>query len=173
MKALYSIERGLDKLISGLYFGVGLSCVFVMISMTYGIISRYFFSVSIGWISEISAYALVTLAFLAAPKMLRDGGHVRVDLMHHILSKKKTHVLRCFGGVVGIIVFSLIFVFAIIVSVKMFQTGVRTDTFLRIPRGILISLSAFGIILITIQYFRNLIKALRNPESEREQGEEL
>ena len=161
MKQQTTIENGLDKLISGLFFGVGIAVLFVMVIVTVGIVSRYFFSMSIGWASEISGYVLAPLALLAAPKMLRDGGHIRVDLILRFIGEKKSNTLRAFGSTLGIVIFSIIFIFAMYVTFRMFQGDVRTDSFLRLPRFILIGLSALGFVLIAIQYFRNLVKTIR------------
>ena len=155
------IVKGFDNLLTGLYFIVGIAVVIIMFCITYGIISRYFFSSSIGWTAEISGYVLIPLALLAAPKMLRDGGHIQIDLITNLISPKKKAALWLFASIVGTIVFIIICVVGFQITASMFASGYRTDTYLRVPRFILIGISAFGLGLIAVQFLRNIFRAIK------------
>jgi TRAP-type C4-dicarboxylate transport system permease small subunit len=158
LKVFAALSYAYNKILDALYFAVGIALVFVMLTVTVGIITRYFFSVSLGWSAEISGYVLIPLALLAAPKMLRDGGHIKVDLISNAVSPKINSFLVIIGSVLGAAVFSLLTLAGSKITIDMLETGYRTDTFLRVPRFILIGISVLGLLLMTVQFLRNIIK---------------
>ena len=42
---------------------------------------RYLFNKPLGWVKEVSEYTLVALGFLVAAWILKDDGHVKMDLV--------------------------------------------------------------------------------------------
>lgn len=155
MKILKVMGNIYDHIINYLYYFVGVLLVFVMCTITYAVISRYFFSKPIGWISEISGYILIPLAVLAAPVLLRDGGHIKVDVITNLVSKKVNSVLTIITSFLGSALFLVITWFGLKVTADMYAKNYLTDTFLSVPKFILVGIVTLGVFLITIQYARN------------------
>ncbi|MGB9885648.1 MAG: TRAP transporter small permease [Moorellales bacterium] len=67
--------------------------LFLALSITVGAVSRYGFSRSLAWVTELSTYALLYIAFLAAPWVLHQDGHVKVDFLNYFLSPRRQAAL--------------------------------------------------------------------------------
>ena len=150
-----------DRLLDHLFAFVGFVQIIVMVLVSVAICSRYFFNYSLGWASEVSGYSLILLAYLGAPGLLRDGGHIKVDLIPNMLGKKANAVLSLLGSALGIAIFSSLSVAGARITYDMYAKGHKTDTFLRLPRSLLIGVTALGVILFAVQFFRNFIAAFK------------
>ena len=61
--------------------------------ITYDVLSRYLFSSSSPWAIDLSEYALVWITFLAAPWVLMQDRHVRIELLVDVLPPRVQRVL--------------------------------------------------------------------------------
>ena len=65
--------------------------------ITYDVLTRYFLDWASPWAFDLSEYALVWITFLAAPWILMNDCHIRIELLVDVLSIKAQ---RLFGIVV-------------------------------------------------------------------------
>ena len=87
--ALPRLADGLAKRISGLIdnisgFALGaamISALILVFSQLAVVVLRYAFGLSFTWMSEIVTYAFAAMFMLGAAGALRDGAHVRVDIL--------------------------------------------------------------------------------------------
>ena len=71
---LDNLTRGLALVAGGLLCGLtGLVCLDVA--------ARYFTWFAMPWSLDVAEYLLYAITFLAAPWVLRTGGHIKVDLV--------------------------------------------------------------------------------------------
>ena len=165
MKIVKTLEFIYDKILDIAYWAVGIGIGFVMISTVAGTFSRYFFYYSLGWTSEISGYVLIPLAWLTAAKMLRDGGHIRVDLINQLFGEKFVKNVSRFSNIAGFVVTLIVFMMAVYVTTLLFDSGAKTDTYLRIPRFYLPLMTTIGLIMISVQYLRLSITGKEKKDS--------
>ncbi len=59
----------------------GVLLVFVMVSVSADVAGRYVFGRPIGWVVEFTEYILLYIPFLAMAWLVREGGHVRIDVV--------------------------------------------------------------------------------------------
>src|SRR5689334_15639540 len=76
-RVLTALERMLEAF--GSAFGIVIGVLIVLI--TADIALRFFRLGSLPWLIEICEYLLAGGSFLAAPWVLRHGGHIRVDIL--------------------------------------------------------------------------------------------
>lgn len=74
--ALASLEGGLVA---------ALIVVAVLLNVTL-VAGRLFFSYSANWMEELSVYAIIWMVFLGAVHVDRQGQHINVDILHHMVS---------------------------------------------------------------------------------------
>jgi tripartite ATP-independent transporter DctM subunit len=77
---------------SGAVSAVATGCIFAMV--TYEIVSRYFFNEPTVWVTEISTYFVVGVAYLGAAYAHREGAHVRVEALMNALPRKGRKVVE-------------------------------------------------------------------------------
>lgn len=58
------------------------------------VVLRYVTNYSIVWAEELARYLMIWMTFLGAGLVLRFGGHVAIDSVHHMLPRRAAQVLR-------------------------------------------------------------------------------
>ena len=68
---------------------------------------RYLFNKPLGWVKEVSEYTLVGLGFLVAAWILRDDGHVKMDLVLNKLPPRAQTMMNIITSGISTIVVSI------------------------------------------------------------------
>ncbi len=89
------------------------------------ITSRQFFASAQGWAIEISEYCLLYLAFFGAAWLLREDGHVKVEVVVEVLGPRKQALLGVVTSVVGVLVTGVLAYFATTTTVMEYLAGTR------------------------------------------------
>ncbi len=75
------ISRGIDS-VSGFALGGAMASGLILIFAQLAVVMlRYAFGLSFTWLSEIVTYAFAAMFMLGSAAALRDGAHVRVDIL--------------------------------------------------------------------------------------------
>lgn len=94
-----------DRAVGGLTYGlsaVGFVCVVAMMIATTGdVIARYAFNRPSMWADEIASYLLIAIVFLGLAENLRQGSHIRIDVVTNLLSPRVRVVLEVIAYAVG------------------------------------------------------------------------
>ncbi len=76
-----AVSAAIDR-ISGFALGTAMvSGLILVVAQLAVVVLRYAFGLSFTWLSEIVTYAFAAMFMLAAAGALRDGAHVRVDIL--------------------------------------------------------------------------------------------
>ena len=76
-----TLEKGFDRILDGCAWLACALLVFEVTSVSLDVILRYFFGISLAWISAFNEWSLVYIAFLGAAWLEREDGHTRDDSM--------------------------------------------------------------------------------------------
>ncbi|MDN5842077.1 MAG: TRAP transporter small permease [Alcaligenaceae bacterium] len=82
-KLLDQIDLWLTRLIQILAVAV---TVVMVASLLTGVVYRYILQSSASWSGEVALLAFTWMVFLTAALMVRDEGHVRIDIIEKVLS---------------------------------------------------------------------------------------
>lgn len=104
-RALRAFEWMLEA--TGALFGIVVGILILLMSADIAI--RYFKIGSLPWLIEVVEYLVCGGTFLAAPWVLRQGAHVRVDILVTALPKKAAQRLEQLIDVVGLGVSAVLF----------------------------------------------------------------
>lgn len=75
------LSRLIDRA-TGVALGAAIAASLMLVfSMLAVVILRYTFSLSFSWLNEITTYSFAAMFMLGAAAALRDGAHVRVDIL--------------------------------------------------------------------------------------------
>lgn len=96
-RCLAALEWTLDA--TGAAFGIAIGLLILI--MTADIAIRYFEIASLPWLIEIAEYVLCGGTFLAAPWVLRQGAHVRIDIVLTALPRRVARRLEQFVDLLG------------------------------------------------------------------------
>jgi C4-dicarboxylate transporter, DctQ subunit len=88
----------------------GVVCVVsMMLIVTVDVIARYVFNAPTVWAGEIASYLLIGIVFLGLAHNLREGSHIRIDVVTGFLPHRVRSVLEgvtyAIGSVFSIVLF--------------------------------------------------------------------
>ncbi len=115
---------------------------------------RYLFNKPLGWVKEMSEYTLVGMGFLVAAWILKDDGHVKMDLVLNRLRPKPQVMMNIITSSVSTIVVLIITWFSLRVILEFYRTKLVIPTVLEPPRWILLTPILVGSFLLAIQFIR-------------------
>ncbi len=168
---MFATARGaFDKVNLWMGYVAGLGNLIMGLMLFFEVIMRYFLGSPTVWTGEISTYIFVWTMFVGAAYTLRQGKHIRIDLLITFLPKRTQEVLDVFTGVIG-------FVFCVLVTYQSWDMvssavvlGKLSTTPLRVPQWIPQSSMLIGFGLLSVQFFFIVVdlvlKLMKGGESE-------
>ena len=112
-----------DRLIDALAFVAGaLLCVLVGLILV-DVAARYLRWFSLAWGLEASEYMLYAITFLGAPWVLREEGHIAIELFVERLAPGPRRVVRRIADLLGASVCLVLFFFACRVAWRSYASG--------------------------------------------------
>ena len=151
MKKLLEI---FDRVINIMIFLAGLLLIFIMLSVGLEVISRYLVNRPQMWVTEVTECLLLYITFLGSAWLLREEGHVKVDIILNHLSPKTAAFLGVISSILGIFVSITLTIYGISVTWNYFQRGIYTPTALEIPVSAILVIIPIGSIMLFIQFLR-------------------
>lgn len=132
----------------------GLIMLFMLASVSFEVVMRYFFNRPSKWIVEANEYSLVYIAFLGAAWLLKKEGHVKIDVVVDLLNKRHRALLDMITYLFSALVMVVITWYAGRVIVDHIQRGYTLPTVLAPPSFIVLGVIPIGSLLFAIQFFR-------------------
>jgi C4-dicarboxylate transporter DctQ subunit len=152
-----------DRIIEIMALLSALSLVVAILSSLGGLVARSFFNRPQAWTVEISEYSLLYMTFLGAVWLLREEGHVRMDLVLGYLSTQKRLLV---DGVVHFMIgvlSGIIAYYGLVVTLEAYQTGtLRSVTPLAPPVYLLLLPIPVGATALSIEAFRKMYLSFRS-----------
>jgi C4-dicarboxylate transporter DctQ subunit len=125
--------------------------VFLMSIVGIAIFSRYVLHIPIGWVNEITEYILVYLGFLPAAWILKDEGHIKMDLVLNAVSPRAQCMMNTITSIICTIVCLALAWFSFKVTLNLYQTGYLMPTIYHPPKFILVAGIFVGLLLFSLQ----------------------
>lgn len=147
--------------------GVLVFCM--MLSVCYDVVVRYFFNAPTIWADEISSIFLLFTPFFAGAWILKNDGHVKMDLVLNYLGPRPRLWLGIFASIIIALVCLAFVIYGVKTTWGMYEMGYRTDTTLRMAKWPILAVIPLGFFLLLVQAVRNIVTnylKLHTPESE-------
>lgn len=151
-----------DRILSVLAFIAAAIILFIMLSVGADVVMRYCFKQPQIWVLEITEYALLFMTFLATAWLLKNEGHVKMDLILLMLKPKTRSVVNSFTTVLLAILFLFVTWYGVKVCWEHFQGHYITSTPLAVPSGPLVAVIPAGSFLLFVQSLRMLCTHLKS-----------
>jgi C4-dicarboxylate transporter DctQ subunit len=162
MKMIFrAIQKTVDTIIRVMAGLSNVIIVYLMLSVCTDVVLRFFFNRPQAWIVEISEYLLLYVTFLGAAWVLKNEGHVIVDILLTRVSPKANAVLGILSSIIGIFVCLIIFWFGSIETVYHFKRGVLNPSILEFPKAPLLAIIPFGSFFFMLQFIRRTLGFIR------------
>ena len=144
--------------------------VAVMMALMVGIgaVSRYTIARPIPMVDEFGAYMLVAITFVGAGYVLRERGHVSVDIVIRLLPRRVTAWLMVATDIISILGTIMLTVLTAQVVINAFRVGNRVVGAIDIPLGPVQLLMPIGLLLLLIQFLYVLSTSVRSARRQPE-----
>ncbi|WP_313164878.1 TRAP transporter small permease [Sedimentibacter sp.] len=150
-----TINRVIDICIEALSAIAALSLAFLLIGICYSTFSRFALNKPLSNLVEYSTYSLLYVTFLGSPKILKNKGHINLDIVINYLPEKANNVLSMIVNVAGTIISACIFYFGLLVVTDNYNFKIKVMDSMATPMWLLTIVIPVGMFFITIQYVRN------------------
>jgi len=148
----------LGKLFDQINFIMIVIAAILLVGMTFlvgtDITLRYLFYRPLGWVKEVSEYILVFLGFLVAAWILKDDGHVKMDLVLNSVSPRVQTMMNIITSILSTVVVFTLTWFSLRVILQFYQTKLVTPSVLEPQKWILITPIFTGSLLLAVQFIR-------------------
>ena len=115
-----SFRRGVE-MIENIMAGIaGVLLAILTLSICVSVVMRYILSMSVGWTTQLQEYILYISVLLGAPWVLRGDGHVSIDVMHNLVSKKNRQRLEVLVNFLGAVISAGLFYYGAYATHKNF-----------------------------------------------------
>ena len=149
-----TVGRVIDRLEDFLASLAGVILLLIIVCVSLEIVMRYFFKEPLFWVVELSEYGLLYITFLAAPWLLRQGGHVQVDVVINHLPPGWRKVCAIFSSTVCFVISLLLTVFGARTTYDYFLRKLYKPTVLEFPTWIVLLVIPVGSLFLAIRFFR-------------------
>jgi TRAP-type C4-dicarboxylate transport system permease small subunit len=147
-----ALDRWLTR-VENLLAGLGIAVLILIIGAVCSeILLRTFFARPQVWVIEFSEYGLLFITFLGTSWLMRQDGHVRVDLLTNALGVEGKRRLALVSAAIGCAVSVVLTVFGVIVTLDAQRRGVYKPTILEFPTWLVLVVIPLGSTLLTLRF---------------------
>lgn len=154
VKTMKKIFDLFDKTMDIMTFLAGGILIFIMLSVGLEVIARTFLDRPQMWVTEITECMLLYITFLASAWLLREEGHVKVDIILSRLGSKTKAFLDIISSVLGMFVSIVLTVYGFQVAWDCYQRHLYTPTAMEIPVAAIIIIIPIGSLMLSLQFLR-------------------
>lgn len=123
----------------------------------FEIILRTFFARPQVWVIEFSEYGLLYITFLGTAWALRQGDHVRVDLLTNVLNAEWKRRLALVSQAVGFLVTIALTWFGVVATLEAQRRGLFKPTILEFPTWIVLLVIPVGSVMLVLRFLQRFI----------------
>ena len=146
------VRRAFDQILTGTGYFAGMVCVLMVLIVTYEVVLRYFFDRPTRWVFDISTLGLLFLTPIAAAWVLRQEGHVRIDILLLRLDPKNQAIINGITSLVALLACIVFLWKGCEVMWDAYQTGELLLRSLIIPKHLVLWPFPLGAFLLCIQF---------------------
>ena len=162
MKLLTKVTSIFDRIIDFLAVVALALIAFMMLSVVAEVsIMRLLLNRPQAWVVDVTSQSLLFITFLGTAWLLREEGHVKMDLVLTRLSPRAQVVMNTIMSVVGTIICLVVAWYGARASWDHFQMGSWSATAMAIPRAPLLAVIPVGSFLLSLQFMRRTYGYLR------------
>jgi TRAP-type C4-dicarboxylate transport system permease small subunit len=174
MKLAKKFNTIFDRILDFMVIVAAILAVITTLVVAAGIFSRYFLNRPLVWTSEISGYILLYICFLVAAWVLKEEGHVKMDLVLSKLNPRAQSMMNIVTSAINTIVCLILTWYGAKVTWDLFRTHYFTPTILELPKFIFTIAIFIGGFTLSIQFLRrtygNLTRLRESPAKEQGSG---
>ncbi len=143
-----------DQILVVLFWVAGALLMFSTVGTCIDVIMRYCFNRPIHWMLEVTEYIMLYIPFLGASLVLKENGHIRVDIFINRLGERKRGIMDVVAWLIGGMVMSIYTWFGGQVTWELYKRGVPSLESLKTPMFLIAMIIPIGGFFFAVQFFR-------------------
>ncbi len=152
------LTRLFDRFIEALAFLAGVLTILMMVGISVDVTCGYVFHRPIMGVLELSEMMLLYITFLGAAWVLREEGHVNMDLILTIFKPRTQAWINAVTSLVCAGICLILFKYGLQVTLGMFRDGVLESGTVQINQGYLLLVIPLGSLPLFLQFLRRTLK---------------
>lgn len=128
---------------------------FLLIGICYSTLSRVVFNKPLTNLVEYSTYSLMYITFLGAPEILKNKGHINLDIITDKLQMKSKNLLSMIVNVVGAIISCAMLYYGSLVVIDNYLLKIKVMDSMGTPQYLLTMVIPIGMFFMTIEFIRS------------------
>jgi C4-dicarboxylate transporter DctQ subunit len=150
-----------DRILDATVVLAGVLLVFAVVSVSVAVASRYFLGYPIGWVIEIDSYILLYICFLVGAWVLREEGHVIIDILLERLNPRTQSWVNIMTSLVSAGVCFILAWYGVADTWDLLKTNYFTPTQLELPKWIINVIIPIGSFFLFVQFLRRGLRYSR------------
>ena len=151
-----------DLLIDGLALAAAALVVLLTVLILCDVAARYLRLFTLTWALEASEYMLYAVTFLGAPWVLREEGHIAIELVVERLAPRSRALVRRFTDLLGVVVCAVLLAYACVVTWRSFNSGVMVRKSFEFPEWYTFAPMPVVLLVLLGIYLRWLVRPPRS-----------
>jgi C4-dicarboxylate transporter, DctQ subunit len=125
---------GNDLVIKGMAVLSGMLVVTLTSLICLAVLLRYYFSLSVGWATELTEYFIFLVVMLATPWVLKNNKHVMVDVIVNIVNPKVRRQFAIITNFIGGLASGALFYYSMLATYENYVKGTMMIKIMPIPK---------------------------------------
>jgi TRAP-type C4-dicarboxylate transport system permease small subunit len=142
----------------GMAWCAGLLIAAMMVVITIDVVVRNLGFQSSGHFFTFTEYALLLVPCLGAPWLVREKGHVYVEILLMYLSARQRGALRVAIGALSILVCAVLAWYGFEVTIRDFVTSEKDVRSLDMPRWMIVGFVPVSFAMMAVEFLRFLLR---------------
>ncbi len=162
------LKAAVSVLVPAFGISVGIAAFAISVLVTYDVVTRTLFGVSNSWVTEICTYLMAYMTFGGAAYAMREGAHVKVDLLVVTLPRKAARVVNLVADAVMLVVVALLVWLSFEFIRDVWDSGEKSPSLLAVPLWIPYVLFFLGMVWLVIEVLTGIVAVIQGRELRRE-----
>jgi len=154
LSLLTKVNVAFDHVLNSLAYIASLLILVAWVIVCGEIVMRYFFKNPLTWAVEFTEYSMLYATFLGSAWLLREEGHVNINLILNGLNPKTQAIINFITSIFGIIACSIVVWYGAKSTLTHYRDGIRAFTALLLLKWPFIIIIPFGSFLLAMQFVR-------------------
>ena len=155
-KGLGMLSKMFDNVLTVTAYLSGFIIVLMMLSISYEVVMRYFFTAPTIWVIDFSGYMQHALVLLGAAWVLKNKGHAKIDVLLNRFTGKKRTILSIVISCIGLVACAIFFWKGLEATLAAHQRGDFLYREVEVPSALLLAFFPLGLFLLCIQWAREI-----------------
>jgi C4-dicarboxylate transporter, DctQ subunit len=144
----------MDRLVNA--GGVATAALIAVITLLliYEVVTRYFFRSPSIWALDVARFAILYLTFFGGAWLLKEEGHVKVEILTSRFNPKNQALIHSISSVVAFAACGVFFWQAAALTWEAFTSGEFIDRSIVVPKALILFMMPLGMMLLCLQFLR-------------------